>query len=254
VAARRRRLTTSARRRTAAAATPAGILNIGTGTGQNHFALQMARSGDAAITTYSLADLAAGYSETPYFVPTADAARVQFWVQADAPTTSGTSFPRSELREVNADGTNMGFDANTGEHILEGRSTVTHVPDADPEVVFAQLHNGSTDRIAIRTQLVSGTTRGRVRVNGTSVHEFANPYTVGTEVHWKIRLVNGAVEVYIGNMTTPAYTAAAGTLAATTGVTTWYFKAGAYAQFDETTVAATEYTSVELRGLTTSHS
>lgn len=238
--------------------TPGAILNIGSGAGQNHFDLQMARTGDASWTLVTQSQIAAGYSETPYFITVGNA--VQFYARLDAPVVGSSTSSRAELREVNANGTEAAFDANVGVHEMHGFTKIMHMPPVKPDTVIAQLHNGSADRISIRTQLVTGTIRLRLRINGTSVTvsntgtlDLVNPYVPGTEFEWKIRVVNGAISVFYNNMTTPVYTAPAGTLAATAGVTTWYFKTGCYNQSDPVTDAGTEYGQTELRGLTVSH-
>lgn len=233
--------------------TPGTILGIST-TG-NKFSVQVAPTGAADIETHSLDEIAAGYTADPYFVTTPANNAVQFWARVDAPPTSGTTYSRSELRENNADGSNAGWNANAGTHEMSGTTKITHLPPTKPEAVIAQVHNGASDRIAIRTQLVSGTIRLRLRINGSSVTpDLASPYAVGTEFSWKIRIVDGAISVFYNDMVTPVYTAPAGTLVATTGVNTWYFKAGLYNQSDTTTDVGTEYGSAELRSLGVQHS
>lgn len=233
---------------------PSSLLDIGPADGQNHFELQYARSGDPSWSLATQTQIATGFEEFPVFYTTGEVPnKTRFYVKADAPGISGST-PRTELREVNADGTAAAFNALSGTHEMYGRSTVVHGPAAAPDIVFAQLHNGDVDRVSLRTQLVSGTVRGRIRVNGTSVHEWANPYVEGTEVEWLIRVISGELLVFINDMTTPAYTAPAGTLTATAGVNTWYFKAGCYLQTDSATVGTSEYGSVDLRSLRVKHS
>ena len=243
--------------------TPAQILRLGTGNGQNHFSLQIARDGAADFATLTLTQLAGGFDESPYFtaVTSGGVDRVQFRARADAPTTSGSSFARAELRELNEAGTaNMKFDALVGEHILQGTTRIAHVPANDPDVVIAQLHNGDADRIAIRTQMFSsGEVVLGVRING-SIHatRFQDPWVPGSEFTWKIRLIDGTAEIYFNDMTTPVITSTA--LTQTSHPDGWYFKAGAYNQFNESAtgatglaVSATEYSQVELRSLSHWH-
>ncbi|HYH26975.1 MAG TPA: chondroitinase-B domain-containing protein [Blastococcus sp.] len=245
---------------TAPVAVPADVLNIGPEAGQNHFQLQWAADGAGAITITEFDDVAAGFAADPYFVvvdrstPTVPAPpAVQFRVRADAATTPNSTEPRSELRETRADGSEMAFDAMTGDHSLRTRCRVTHLPAADPEVVVAQLHNGVTgDRISVRTQLVSGQTKLLVRINGTQANpRLSESYVVGTEFEIELRVLDGgAVEVYYGGSSTPIVT---GQLEPSGAGASWYWKVGAYAAFNETTVAATEYVSVEHRDLVVTH-
>jgi hypothetical protein len=240
------------------AADPADILNIGADEGQNHFQLQYALDGSTGndITITQFDDVAAGFTADPYFkvVTNLDGApAVQFRVRADAATTTGSSTPRSELRETRADGTEMAFDAMHGDHSLRTRVRITHLPAGDPEVVVAQLHNGVTgDRIAIRTQLVSSQIKLLCRINGTQVDpRFDESYAVGDEFEVFVKVLDGGlVEVYYNGVTEPTVT---GQLAASGAGASWYWKLGAYAQFDETTTSATEYVSVEHRDLQVTH-
>ena len=116
-------------------AVPADVLNIGSAAGQNHFQLQYAVDGSTG-NNWSKAEfeqLTSGFSADPYFkvvTNTIDGVAVpavQFRVRADAATTSGSSFPRSELRETRSTGAEMAFDAMTGFHSLRTKARV----DAD---------------------------------------------------------------------------------------------------------------------------
>lgn len=221
--------------------TPATILNIGAGASQNHFSLQYAPDGGSAFVTKTQAELAAGFEDPIHFFDTASG-WVEFSPRADGPTTSGSSFARDELREVNADGTNMKFNALVGEHIIQGRTNIVSAPAEDPDVVIAQLHDGDADRVAIRTQMLSsGVVLLGVRINGTlHATRFANPYTFNTEFDWKIRLINGTVEIYYNDMMTPLITSTA--LVQTTHADGWYWKVGAYNQFNPSSTGATGLT------------
>lgn len=177
---------------------------------------------------------------------------VQFRVRADAATTTGSTFPRSELRETRADGSEMAFDAMSGTHELRVKARITHLPSADPEVIVAQLHNGATERISVRTQLVSSQVKLLVRINGTQADpRLSEAYPVGTEFDIRIRVSSGGVvEVFYNGATEPTVT---GQLEST-GSASWFFKAGCYAQFNASSVSSAEYASVELRDLRVTHS
>ena len=238
-------------------AVPSDVLRIGTEDGENHFLLQYAENGAAAATTASLAKLAAGFAIDPYFkvvtntINGVSVPAVQFRVRADSATTDG-SFPRSELRETRSDGTGMAFDAMSGDHSLRAKVRVTHLPASDPEVVVAQLHNGTTDRVSVRTVLVSGETKLAVWINGVQADPLlSESYVTGTEFEVDIRIVNGGlVQVYYQGSTSPLVT---GQLTSTGGAT-WYWRTGAYAQFNSSSAGSTtEYVAVELRDLQVSH-
>jgi hypothetical protein len=240
-------------------ATCAEILNLGRADGQNRYDLQMSRPEDPAWTLIPFQDMVNGYQESPYFYPNAAGTAVVMRVDVDAPVLGGR--PRIELREKELDGvTNKGFDPFTGYHLLHFRVKITHLPAVNPDLVVAQVHNGNEDIISVRTQLVSGTIRGRLRIMGTSITsvQWANPYTVGTEFEGLIEINNGAWRYFHNDLSTPlmASIAAGGThpditrdgQAADDG---YYCKAGCYPQ--TTTDAATEYAEVELRDVWTFH-
>lgn len=234
---------------------PASILNIGTRSGQTHFGLQMARDGDASSTTKSQAEVAAGFEESPYFVSNTAKTAVEMRASVNGPVLGSSSYARTELREAGLTGADYTFDAvDSGTHRLHGRTKITHLMAVKPEVVVAQLHNGTTDRVAIRTQLVSGTIRLRIRVNGSTATldaggtDLYNPYTPGTEFEWMIEVVNGSLKVYVNDMVTAKVTSSA---LVTTGSASWYFKAGVYLQSQNGVDgdSPTDYGLVELRDL-----
>lgn len=234
---------------------PASVLNIGTRDGQTHFGLQMARDGDPSATIKTQAEIAAGFEESPYFVTNAAKTVVSMRASVNGPVVGSSSYARSELREAGLTGADFLFNAvDSGTHRMHGRTKITHLMAVLPEVVVAQLHNGTTDRVAIRTQLVSGTIRLRIRVNGSTATldaggtDLYNPYVPGTEFEWMIEVVNGSLKVYINDMVTAKVTSAA---LVTTGSSSWYFKAGVYLQSQNGVDgdSPTDYGSVELRDL-----
>jgi hypothetical protein len=244
-------------------ATPADVLNIGAGDEQNHFSLVYAVNGAGAVSTATFAQVAAGFDTAPYFTTVErtdpdDSSLtwpvVQFQVRADA-ATSGSSFPRAELQETRADGTPMAFDAMVGTHSIHTRARITHLPSADPEVVLAQLHDGTNnERVSVRTVLNSGETNLLVRVNNTQVlPRITEAYIVGDEIEFEIRITEGGVvSVYTGGSGTPLVT---GGQLVSTGSASWYWKVGAHAHINATTAgSSTEYVSVEHRDLRVTHS
>jgi hypothetical protein len=238
-------------------ATPGSILNIGTAVGRNHFGVQIGRSGDATMLNVRPDAIQVGYAENPYFTPAAGNTAVQFWVPSDGPlSSSAAGGPRSELREYDRRGNPMGFDPFVGTHYLRGRTKITGLgaSQAGKGLIVAQLHNGSVDRVSIRTQFQTSNVRLRCRVNGT----FAAPEWIsvpgdadgglgilGTEFEWMIKVASGQLTVFFDDLVNPIITSSA---LAPTGGPTWYFKAGAYAQFDATTDPG-QHASVELRDL-----
>ena len=93
-------------------------------------------------------------------------------------TTSGSSYPRTELREMN--GAKLAAWSNTqGTHTLTVRQAVTALPAAKPDVVTAQIHDAEDDVMEVRLEsgkLIAQYNDGRTDVT-------LDPrYTLGTAV------------------------------------------------------------------------
>jgi poly(beta-D-mannuronate) lyase len=68
-------------------------------------------------------------------------------------TTKGSSYPRSELREVTAKAKDAAWDTDDGRvHRLTARLAVTELPARKPHVVCAQIHDAESDLIEIRVE------------------------------------------------------------------------------------------------------
>lgn len=239
-------------------ATPATVLNIGTGAGQNYFALQLSRPADSTIATIGLTEIAAGFSESPRFATTSDGQRVHFEATVGGPTTAGSPSTRCELREVNAAGANISWDPLSGEHDMQGITTITALPPTNPDAVICQTFSDglSADLCSIRTQLVSGTIRLRFRFNGVSVAtpQIIAPYATNIEFAWRTRIVGGVIEAYwsTGGATLPA-TPQIVTAQIPATATNCYFKSGMYNQSTTAQDAGTAVGASELRDLRVTH-
>lgn len=250
--------------------TPATILDIGPGAGQNHFDVGVGYS--TGHVNHTQSEIINGYSEIPYFYARESAVAtgiqvVQFQVFANgAATTPNTEQGRSELREYAFDpGGSLIIKsawlaaAGGGVHTMIGKSRITHLPSGGtkPWVCFAQIHGGTGDMCRLQVEAPSGDGTHNNLYLRARTHQTAggsetsttiqSTYSVGDEIDWKIEVVNGTAKVYIG------------------GVVKWtwainqsgcYFKAGSYNQFNTSTkggYAASEYASVELRALDVTH-
>jgi hypothetical protein len=225
--------------------TPGAILNIGTADGQNHFNVGIGRP--AAHTDYDASQIAGGYSSDPEFIQNAAGDAVQFRVRMDAKTTSsGTKYPRSELRELNEAGTgNAAWDGSSGTHYMEGISRVTHLPPTKPWAVFCQIHDASSDLIRVQTEGSLGALKlvARNTPPGSSTETVTTvqaSYTLGTDIVWRLEVIGGSGKLYLGGTQVLTFPA---------GESGCYFKAGCYAQSNSTIDSASEYAAVELRNL-----
>lgn len=140
-----------------------------------------------------------------------------FSANAGGVTTSGSSYPRSELREMN--GTKMASWSDTvGTNTMEVRQAVTALPRAKPEVVTAQIHDSSDDVMEIRlegTKLIAAYNDGKTAVT------IDPQYVLGTVYDLKIVAADGRIKVFY-NGAKKADIARKGS--------GWYFKSGSYIQ------------------------
>jgi PKD repeat protein len=191
-----------------------------------------AGSVDSATTT----QLIDGYTNAPYFYTGTDGAMV-FWAPINGATTGGSSYPRSELRELIATN-NTGVNwIPYGTHILNAQCKVLQVPPTTKEVIIGQIHGYSGDALpTVKVVYDNGKIHGTVKTNSTddgSDYDFPDVSSgLSNTITYTIELVNGLVSVAINGITNsynifqsdPTYTNE-----------TQYFKAGDYCQADSCT-------------------
>jgi PKD repeat protein len=187
---------------------------------------------DSATTT----QLINGYTNPPYFYTGTDGSMV-FWAPINGATTSGTAFPRSELRElINTNNTDVNW-IPYGTHILNAQCKVLQVPPSTEEVIIGQIHAESGDALpTVKVIYDNGKVHGTIKTNSNDDgSDFDFPtVTVGLSntITYTIQLVNGLVTLVINSKTNsynifqsdPTYTNE-----------TQYFKAGDYCQANSCT-------------------
>ena len=177
-----------------------------------------------------------------------DATGITFKSPAKGCTTSGSTHTRSELREMNADGTRAVWDAATGDHTMKVRQAVTHLPDTQPRVIAAQIHDADSDVFTVKADKAKGTAAGAVglcyelgdlAVKGCLDTE----YRLGTMYDLEVRVDTGRLTVKYNGATKvdQAFTPTGN-----------YFKAGAY-PMSATTDPPAEYGEVKVESLTVAH-
>lgn len=257
---------------------PGTMLNIGTAdAGKQRYELQTAYPGDGAITTKTVAQIVAGFDDGPgstaTFTSNIDGSAVQFRVRADAPLTSpAAGGPRSELREMELDGTTeKGFDSTLGINWVQSEFRVLAAPDGHLNgIVLMQMHDTVSDVIEVCSQLVSGVIKLVFRINGTSsgLPRLDENFQAGinTASNWaKVRIATGDFgwKIYYQDMTKPFCSSTdVGIPTSPTDLTVLnatqpcYFKVGCYTQQDVSeAIDTTRYSSVEHKtgGLMTYH-
>ena len=150
-----------------------------------------------------------------------DGAGVAFTADAGGVTTENSTYPRSELREMNG-AKKAGWSDTSGVHTMEVREAVTALPTAKPDVVAAQIHDASSDVIEVRLE------GARLLVkNGTDDSDTVlDPnYVLGTPYDLRVVAAGGHVVVsYNGVQKADLALSGSG----------WYFKAGSYVQSNPT--------------------
>jgi hypothetical protein len=152
-----------------------------------------------------------------YFQLNAAQDGVGFTANADGVTTKNSTYPRTELREMNGQH-KAAWSNTTGVHTLRVTEAVTELPEAKPETVTAQIHDGSDDVLQIRLE----GPRLMVQYDDGAKDVTLDPnYQLGTPYEIQIVAAEGHVQIsYNGAQKADLPLAGSG----------WYFKAGAYLQ------------------------
>lgn len=90
------------------------------------------------------------FQESPWFVRNADGS-LRFRAACDGVTTSGSDYPRSELREMDGD-SKAAWSNRDGTHTLTARLAITHTLVKKQHVVAAQIHDAKTKVIMVRLE------------------------------------------------------------------------------------------------------
>jgi Alginate lyase len=158
------------------------------------------------------------FSISPYFRVTSTGTGVSFKAHCGGATTSGSGYPRSELREMKNNGSaNASWSSGSGTHTMEIEQSIKQLPVKKPEVIAGQIHDGTSDVIAFRLEgdnLI-------IDAGGTTKATLTGSYVLGTKFTVKF--------VVSGNQTKCYYN---GSLRYTLNKSfgTAYFKAGVYTQ------------------------
>jgi hypothetical protein len=182
------------------------------------------------------------YTLDPYFRLEGD--RAAFLANAGGVTTSGSHFPRSELREMTEGGTEEAeWSTTSGVHTMTVTQAVTHLPDVVPHLVAGQLHGGSAYVMLVRLD----DTRLWLKSDGEDVGELDPDYVLGEEYTLRIHVEDGWIDVYYNDLSTPA-------ASLPYDKSGCYFKAGAYSQSNTDYGDAPDaYAEVQIRKLEVTH-
>jgi hypothetical protein len=166
---------------------------------------------------------------------------VQFTVTCGEEPQPGSKFPRSELREMNADGSNASWSTTSGVHKMELTQRITHLPVVQPKLVCGQIHS-VTDYLIL---VVLNGQQLYVKYKNTVAGILNENYQLGTYFDMTIQVERGYVDVFYNgaHLVHQAMTE-----------DQCYFKAGCYLQ-SNTSLGdlPTAYGQVEITSLTVSH-
>ncbi|MFC4144726.1 polysaccharide lyase family 7 protein [Micromonospora mangrovi] len=187
-----------------------------------------------------------GFRSSPWFVTAASCAAVQFRAPVNGTTTSGSGYPRSELREMTANGaSNASWSSTSGTHTMTFEEAFTALPATKPHLVGAQIHDANDDITVFRLE---GT--DLYVTNGDNAHYklVTSSYQLGTRYRGKFVVSGGQVKVYYNDVLQATITRS---------FSGAYFKAGAYTQANCTNsspCSETNYGQTLIYALSVTHS
>ncbi|PFG32352.1 polysaccharide lyase family 7 protein [Sanguibacter antarcticus] len=188
----------------------------------------------------------ATFSVNPWFMVNSACTGVQFRAAVNGVTTSGSGYPRSELREMTSNGTsNASWSATSGTHTMVFREAFNSLPDVKSHLVGAQIHDADDDVTVFRLE---GTSLYITKGDDTHYKLVTSDYKLNTVYEGKFVVSGGKIKVYYNGVlqTTITHTASGN-----------YFKAGAYTQANCTNsspCSSSNYGQVSIYKLAVTHS
>ena len=173
--------------------------------------------------------LLAGYA-SDYFYSGSDGA-MTFWAPVTGATTSGTSYPRSELREMlNTNDTSVDW-TGQGVHTINAQCQVLQIPSSG-NVCIGQIKAFTGNTFPLVFMLYNnGVVQGRIKTDSfNDGSDFTFNYAnvgLSNNIAYQVQMVNGLITIAVNGVTNslnvyqtdPRWT-----------TNTFYFKAGDYCQ------------------------
>lgn len=183
----------------------------------------------AGAPEISAAQLGAGYSNSNYFYTGPDGAMV-FWCPVTGGTTSGSSYPRSELRELLVStNDNVNWSA-LGTHTLDAQCRILQVPSTK-KVIFGQIHAfGEEANPLVKLQYDDGIVEALVKLSpssGTDAEHPFMPVALNSPITYRLQLENGLLTMTVNGSNRTVNVVQTDPAWAAQGL---YFKAGSYCQ------------------------
>lgn len=189
----------------------------------------------------------ATFKLTPYFYPRVDGG-IAFQAPCSGATTSGSTYPRSELREMRNGGYDTAsWDSDDGAiHTMVAELAFTHLPELKPHCVGLQIHDATKDICVLRLEATSlYITAG----DNSHYKRIASDYKLGTRITVKVEVTAGGTRWYLDGV---HVTTISGLYEGA------YFKAGCYTQASSKVSKTSDkygtgYGEVVIYGLKVSH-
>jgi hypothetical protein len=180
--------------------------------------------------------LSAGYTTSFFYTNPNDGSMV-FKVPSNGGTTSGSSYPRVELRQM-TQGANWAL-TDTNQHYLTAQCKVISVASAKPQTIIGQIHGSETNSELLKLRWTGGAAgqcflEARYQRNDSARTEYgvtlASGLSLGSIISYTITMKNGTITCTVnGNSASQTYTPYYyGT------ADQYYFKAGDYLQYHST--------------------
>lgn len=159
---------------------------------------------------------------------------ILFRAPVEGATTPNSSYPRSELREMDP----KIWSNLTGVHEMVIEQAITAVPGGKPHVVAGQIHDAADDVIMIRLE----GKRLFVESRGNEIGDLNTAYELGTRFRVALRAEPGMIRVFYNGVEKARLTGS---------FSGCYFKAGCYTQANESNGSG--YGEVVVYALTVTH-
>lgn len=188
------------------------------------------------------------FKVNPWFTIAPEGGAVIFRAPVNGSSTSGSDYPRSELREMTDAKIKANWSSEKGVHAMFLEQAITAVPSTKRDVVAGQIHDEDRDIIVIRLDYLTL----HIRVDGENVHTLDSNYTLGKKFSIKFEVKDNQTKVYYNGSQTPVYTLDKDFSGA-------YFKAGVYTQSNcekektKSLCSANNYGEVIIYKLETTH-
>ena len=198
------------------------------------------------FTEISATSLGTGYTSSFFYTDQTDGSIV-CKVPSNGGTTSGSSYPRVEFRQMTG-GANWVLNDPT-EHYLTAQCKVLSVAQAKPQTIIGQIHGSNTvsEMIKLRWtgyQPKQCIVEARFKTNDANMSEYgvtlASGLSLGDLITYTITMKNGTVNCTVNGTTgSQTYTPDIWTL-----TDAYYFKAGNYLQYNPNSVSPPDPTVI----------